>query len=270
MGALVGADRGEDVAHSDRLGLSGLVGARDQLVEHLLRGAANRATGRRARRRLRAPAARPATISAAALFSSTMSRSGPCSPASSRASAGRCVPARRPRDRRAAPRGSPTSSGATSKIATLPSSSAATVVAPAVVSSSRPSPCTTQARSAPSRPSTSAIGLHPFRREHADELALRAGRVRQRPEQVEDRARAELDPGRRDVAGGAVMARRHQKADADLPQARAHDRQVGIDIDAERGQHVGRARFRRKRAVAVLGDRHAAAGDDQRRWRSRC
>src|SRR2546425_423328 len=41
---------------------------------------------------------------------------------------------------------------------TLPLSRAATVVAPVVVNSSRPSPCTTQARSEPRRPSTSAIG----------------------------------------------------------------------------------------------------------------
>ena len=38
-----------------------------------------------------------------------------------------------------------------------------------------------------------------------------------------------------------------------------------VDVDAERRQHVGRARFRREIAVAVLGHRHAAAGDDERR-----
>jgi hypothetical protein len=36
-----------------------------------------------------------------------------------------------------------------------------------------------------------------------------------------------------------------------------------FDVDAERGQHVGRARLRGERAVAVLGDRHARAGDDE-------
>ena len=55
--------------------------------------------------------------------------------------------------------GSPASSATISNVSTLPLSSAATVVGPAVVSSSSPSPCTTQARSPPSRPRTSAIGL---------------------------------------------------------------------------------------------------------------
>ena len=36
------------------------------------------------------------------------------------------------------------------------------------------------------------------------------------------------------------------------------------DVDAERGQHVGGAALRGERAVAVLGDRHAAGGHDQR------
>ena len=98
---------------------------------------------------------------------------------------------------------------------------------------------------------------HPFGREDADELALCPGRVRERAEQVEDRARGQLDAGRGDVAGRAVVARRHQKADADLLQAALHDCHLAIDVDAERGQHVGRARFRRQRAVAVLGHRHA-------------
>ena len=40
---------------------------------------------------------------------------------------------------------------------------------------------------------------------------------------------------------------------------------VEVDIDAERAQHVGGARSRRQRAVAVLGDRHAGAGDDEGR-----
>src|SRR6185437_2158062 len=39
---------------------------------------------------------------------------------------------------------------------------------------------------------------------------------------------------------------------------------VGIEIDAERLQDVGGARFRREIAVAVLGDRHAGASDDDR------
>ena len=65
--------------------------------------------------------------------------------------------------------------------------------------------------------------LHPVRREDADELALGAGRVRQRPEQIEDGARAELDAGRPDMAHGAVIARRHEEADAGLDHGALHD-----------------------------------------------
>ena len=36
-----------------------------------------------------------------------------------------------------------------------------------------------------------------------------------------------------------------------------------VDLDAERGERVGGAGARGQRAVAVLGDRHAAAGDDE-------
>jgi hypothetical protein len=36
-----------------------------------------------------------------------------------------------------------------------------------------------------------------------------------------------------------------------------------IDLDAKGGQHVGRAGARRQRTIAVLGNRHTAAGDDE-------
>ncbi len=217
------------------------------------------------RRRARRSSARPATISAAAALSSTMSRSGPFSPSSkSRISAALCAGSPPFRSSRRA-RAQPGLLGDDIEVRD-----------PAVVEfgdlgrarrwsiSSMPSPCTTQARSLPSCPSTSAIGRTHCGANTPTSEAPRPGRVGQRPQQVEDRAGAELDAGRADVAGGAVVARRHQEADAGLPQAAPHDRHVGVDIDAERGQHVGRARFRREIAVAVLGHRHAAAGDDER------
>ena len=46
---------------------------------------------------------------------------------------------------------------------------------------------------------------------------------------------------------------------------RADLRRAQLDLDAERAEHVGRARLRRQRAVAVLGDRHAGARDDEGR-----
>ena len=93
--------------------------------------------------------------------------------------------------------------------------------------------------------------------EDAEELALGAGRVRQRAQQVEYGAGAKLGPGRSDMAHGAVVARRHQEADVVLPQAFLDQRHIGVDVDAKRAQHVGRAGLRRQRPVAVLGHRHA-------------
>ena len=61
-----------------------------------------------------------------------------------------------------------------------------------------------------------------------------------------------------------MMRRREHEADAGLADAMADLLGVEIDIDAKRRQHVGRAGARRQRAVAVLGDRHAGAGDDKR------
>jgi hypothetical protein len=50
--------------------------------------------------------------------------------------------------------------------------------------------------------------------EGAGHLALHPARVRQRAEQVEDGARAELDPGAAGVAQRRMVARRHQEQDA--------------------------------------------------------
>ena len=67
-----------------------------------------------------------------------------------------------------------------------------------------------------------------------------------------------------DVARGAVVGGREHEAEADLVDAAA-DR-VGLEVDAhaERLEHVGRARQPGRGAVAVLGDRAAGAGGDQR------
>ena len=108
-------------------------------------------------------------------------------------------------------------------------------------------------------------GLRPLGVEHADQLAPGAGRVGERAQQVEDGPRAELDPRRPHVAHGAVVPGRHEEADPGLPQRFADERHVRVDGDAEGGEQVGRARARRERAVAVLGDGHAAACGHQRR-----
>ena len=59
--------------------------------------------------------------------------------------------------------------------------------------------------------------------------------------------------------------RRPQEADAGLGDAARDGLGRHVELDAERGQHVGGAGQRGDAAVAVLGDLHAGAGRDQRR-----
>ena len=101
--------------------------------------------------------------------------------------------------------------------------------------------------------------------EDADQLPLGAGRVGQRAQQIEDRARAQLDARAGDMAHRRMVARRHQEADIALGQgARSTSAKSASILTPERGQHVGRSRFRRQRAIAVLGHGHAAGGGHQR------
>jgi hypothetical protein len=104
----------------------------------------------------------------------------------------------------------------------------------------------------------------PLPREHADHLPPHAGRIGQGPQQVEDGTGAKLDAGGRDVLRCRMMRRREHEADAGLADAERDLVRRKVDIDSKRGEHVGGAGFRRQRAIAVLGDRHAGAGDDQR------
>ena len=100
--------------------------------------------------------------------------------------------------------------------------------------------------------------------EHADQLALDPGRIGERPEKIEQRARAEFDPRRPHVAHRGMMRRRHHEADPGLMDAAFDGIRRNPDLDAERGEGVGRARTRGRGAIAVLGDRHAAGGGDDR------
>src|SRR6266550_1705709 len=103
--------------------------------------------------------ARPATINAAAAFSSATSRKGLGIPSSTLCSATALAWASPPFSAAPPTHFRPASSGVTSKVRMLPFSSAATKVGPVRVISSRPSePCTTQADSAPRFLSTCASG----------------------------------------------------------------------------------------------------------------
>ncbi len=134
-----------------------------------------------------------------------------------------------------------------------------------VISSMPSSPWTTSARSQPSQESTCAIGST-LAREKTPSTCRRApaGLV-----SGPSRLNTVRTPSARRtgatafIAGWSSGAKR--KAMPTVSSRRAGHLRLDLDLDAERGQHVGAARARRDRAVAVLGDRHAARRRDERR-----
>ena len=99
----------------------------------------------------------------------------------------------------------------------------------------------------------------------ADDLVARAGGVGQRAEQVEDGADADLAPRTDGELHRLVEHRRVEEADPGLAQAALDHVRPGLDVHAELLEHVRRAAVRADGAVAVLGDRRARAGGDERR-----
>ena len=100
---------------------------------------------------------------------------------------------------------------------------------------------------------------------HADELAAGAGRIGQRPEEIEGSPHAELPPRRPGVPHRRMPRRREEEREAGAGQRL--DDAIGrrLERNAERFEHVGRSALARDRAVSVLGDPDARAGDDERR-----
>ena len=149
---------------------------------------------------------------------------------------------------------------------TSPSASSATNVAPAGANSSRPpAPWTTSARRDPSAPCACASSSQRSRAKMPLTCSAHAGRVGQRPEQVEQRAEAELLARARPRAWSRRGARARTERPASpragsAPTARA----AAPGSSPSASMHVVRARLRRLRAVAVLGDRHARARDHER------
>ncbi len=99
----------------------------------------------------------------------------------------------------------------------------------------------------------------------ADHLARGSGRVRQRPQEVEDRAHGQLLAHGDDEARRAVVGGREHEAEARLVDAAGDLVGAEVDPHAERLEHVGRARQAGGGAVAVLGHRATGPGGDQRR-----
>jgi hypothetical protein len=98
-----------------------------------------------------------------------------------------------------------------------------------------------------------------------DDLALDAGRVRQRAEEVEHRRDAQLGTDRRREAHRRVEGAGEAEADAALRDAVRHTWAVELEHDAQGLEQVRRARGRRRPAVPVLHDPGTGAGSDDRR-----
>ncbi len=119
---------------------------------------------------------------------------------------------------------------------------------------------------------TGDLGHH--RRElrivHAEELSLRPGRVRERAEDVEHGADADLATRGTGVTHARVKCLREQEAHAALVDTAGHVDRAQGDIDAERLEHVSATRGARDGAVAVFRDRHARATRPRTPSSSRC
>jgi hypothetical protein len=99
----------------------------------------------------------------------------------------------------------------------------------------------------------------------ADDLTPDPGRIAQRTEQVEDGADTDLAPGRAGMAHRRMVVGREQKGEPVLDERACGLARRLAHGHAERLQHIGAARRRGDRPVAVLRHRYAGGRDDQRR-----
>ena len=145
-------------------------------------------------------------------------------------------------------------------------SNSVTADRPPIPSSSKPSSAWTRtACLLPSRSracaSLSAIAAWPT----PISWCSRPGRVRQRPEDVEDRANADLAPGRPDEAHRRVKGRRVHEADADLVDTARHRSGVSSIATPSPSSTSAEPHFEVIARLPCLATRTPAAGDDERR-----
>ena len=100
-------------------------------------------------------------------------------------------------------------------------------------------------------------------RKRAGELAFDACGVREGAKDVEDGAGAKLHPDWRHMAGRGVVHRGHHEANAGLIQAALDHLGADHDVETHFGQRIRSTRFGTEVAVAVFGDWHACACDDE-------
>ena len=102
-----------------------------------------------------------------------------------------------------------------------------------------------------------------MRRGNADDLRGGSGGIGERAEKIENGANAESAAHRHCVFHRGVNRGREKKADADLFDGRADVFGWLVDDDAELFEHVGGSGARTCSAIAVFGDAHARARDDE-------
>ena len=90
--------------------------------------------------------------------------------------------------------------------------------------------------------------------EDTQQIVWRRSRIGERPENVEDRAHAELLADRGDVLHGRMVVGREHEADTALGDAGSDLLTVQHDVGAQGFQHIGSPRLGGHAAVAVLGD----------------
>src|SRR5437773_307092 len=84
-------------------------------------------------------------------------------------------------------------------------------------------------------------GLREARRRDLDQLGVRAGGIRQRPQEIEDGPDTDLTTGRHHVLHGRVQERGIHEPDADLVDAAPHLRGGELEADPEGLHDVGRS-----------------------------
>ncbi len=97
-------------------------------------------------------------------------------------------------------------------------------------------------------------------RVHAHDLRACAGGVRQRADEIEDGARAELAPNGGGMSHGRMMHGREHEAESVAVDRRGNALGWNLQPEAERLDHVGGARGRGDRPVAVFCDSRARSG----------
>ena len=93
-----------------------------------------------------------------------------------------------------------------------------------------------------------------IRMKHSHEGVRRTGWIGQRPQDIKDRAHAQLAAHRCHVLHRRMVIRRKHEPDPGGLQAVGHLRRAQIDARAECFQHIGGTGLRRHPAIAMLGD----------------